>query len=85
MVLSLDKDRCRFCGKSGGSLHVHHVRYRSEGGKHVEDNLIALHIECHDKVHGNKKLYQPLALQVIGLRKEETRYITIQHLEVNDV
>ena len=54
-----DKGRCRFCGGTG-SLHDHHVEYRSQGGSHTESNLITLCQEHHDLVHSDKRRWQPV-------------------------
>jgi 5-methylcytosine-specific restriction endonuclease McrA len=59
---------CRLCG-GGDSLQVHHITYRSQGGKDTLDNLILLCLYCHQKVHSNKKLYQPMLLEKV--RKDE--------------
>lgn len=49
---------CEACGELlGGTVHIHHRRRRSQGGKHVEANLVALHPGCHintpQSVHRN--------------------------------
>lgn len=65
-VLTRDGRRCRMCGRTVG-LHLHHVVYRSEGGKHVATNLLTLCYGCHDRVHSNKKLYQDLCSRMIEI------------------
>jgi 5-methylcytosine-specific restriction endonuclease McrA len=47
-----DRDRyCRMCGDAG--YEVHHVTFRSQGGKHEQSNLILLCTVCHHtKAHG---------------------------------
>jgi 5-methylcytosine-specific restriction endonuclease McrA len=81
-VLLLDGHRCRFCGvRRDGSLHVHHVFYRSQQGPHEQSNLISLCDECHDTVHSDKKRYQRLCLGVIWLRSMGDKRITIPRLE----
>ena len=75
-VLEADGHCCRFCGRSSGYLHVHHIVYRSQGGPHEVGNLISLCPEHHDRVHSNKKLYQPLAQQVVDLRLSKGDKIT---------
>lgn len=48
---------------------LHHIRYRSEGGLHVPENLVTLHWmywpRCHERAHAEKRVYQPLLLQVV--------------------
>ena len=45
---------------------IHHIRFRSEGGKDILENLVALCKNCHDKAHGknhgNKKMYKNIYL-----------------------
>ena len=55
---------CRLCG-STSLLQAHHIIYRSQGGKDTLDNLILLCLYCHEKVHSNKKLYQPILLEKV--------------------
>lgn len=66
-VVASDGARCRACG-TRQNLHVHHVRYRSEGGKHEKSNLVTLCLHCHDMVHSNKRLYQPALLRLVAER-----------------
>ena len=71
-VLRRDDYRCRFCGQKE-NLAVHHVHYKSEVKNRPwmdsPANLISLcNGTCHLKiVHGDKKKYQPLCLQIIWL------------------
>lgn len=64
-VLSRDSWRCRWCRT--GNVELHHIRYRSQGGTHTVDNLIALCAEHHAKVHSEKRFYQPLLLEMLAL------------------
>ena len=52
-VLELDKNRCVICGSTMG-LHIHHVIFRSQGGKTSIDNLMTLCYRCHAIVHSDK-------------------------------
>lgn len=69
-VLARDGGSCRFCGTYVEHPALHHIRYRSEGGKNHPDNLISLHWmfapRCHERMHGRKKLWQPIGLQVVN-------------------
>lgn len=53
---------CQMCGRTW-DLHIHHIIYRSQLGNNDERNLIRLCSECHQKVHSNKKVYQPMLLE----------------------
>ena len=66
-VLADDGWRCRMCGSSS-ALHVHHVKYRSEGIDNSPLNLITLCSKDHGLVHSDKERYQPLCRGVIWLR-----------------
>lgn len=50
IVRERDGHRCRVCG-SANELHVHHIRYRSQGGDHSTSNLVTLCRWCHESVH----------------------------------
>jgi len=71
-VLRRDGYKCRFCGTQE-DLCIHHVVYKSDPkNKPWQDqrsNLLVLCNQiCHlKKVHGNKKKYQRLCLQIIWL------------------
>ncbi len=49
-VLDRDDWQCQHCG-SGGPLHIHHLRRRSQGGPDLAENLLTLCWRCHDEVH----------------------------------
>lgn len=63
-VLERDHHRCRLCG-SGSNLHLHHIVYRSEGGPHVEENLITLCSLDHNRVHSDKKVWQSHLQEIV--------------------
>lgn len=78
-VLKRDKNRCRFCRTKDG-LHLHHIVYRSQGGEHVEHNLITLCHRHHALIHSDKKKYMPLCLGVLWLSIVEHKHLTIPQL-----
>lgn len=49
--LNRDNYTCQCCKTKKGTLHVHHVIYRSNGGSDDLDNLIVLCEDCHKKLH----------------------------------
>ena len=49
-VLERDGWRCQVCG-SMQNLQVHHLKFRSQSGGDVEQNLITLCAECHARIH----------------------------------
>lgn len=59
--------QCVLCGKKG--TEIHHIIYRSEDKNKIDDleNLILLCMNCHKKVHENKKYWQTRLLKI---RKE---------------
>ncbi len=75
-VRDLDGNRCRFDGRHD-SLHVHHVRYRSEGGLHEVANLLTLCNDCHGIVHSDKELWQPLCIELLELRGKTGDRLTL--------
>lgn len=65
-VLERDKGHCRLCGTSQ-ALQLHHIIYRSEDKSLINniDNCIMLCVNCHQKVHANKKIWQPKLKRMI--------------------
>lgn len=56
-VESRDKFKCRVKGcKARSGLHVHHLRFRSQGGDDTEENLILVCHLCHRAIH-NRYLF----------------------------
>jgi 5-methylcytosine-specific restriction endonuclease McrA len=54
-ILDRDGYACQQCGKDKNvKLHVHHIKFRSEGGTDTPKNLITLCESCHDSLHAGK-------------------------------
>ncbi len=56
---AIDKEFCWWCGKTGCFIAVHHITYRSQGGKDTPDNLIPLCQGplsncCHERAHAGE-------------------------------
>jgi hypothetical protein len=68
-VIERDNSSCRVCGQYVEYPALHHIEYRSEGGRNTESNLIVVgwlpgH-DCHLTVaHANKKLWQPILMEI---------------------
>lgn len=85
-VLERDRGICRVCGSHTGEQGaLHHVVYRSEGGAHLASNLVTVHWmfapRCHELVHQNKRLWQPILLEVVkhdGLTAFQVRRWTVR-------
>lgn len=58
-IKNLFKGKCGLCGRQG--QHIHHIIYKSEDRSKIDDvdNLVLLCMDCHQKVHSNKKYWQP--------------------------
>lgn len=52
IVLERDGYRCRVCRRKK-AVDVHHVIFRSLGGKDEAKNLIAVCKVCHEGIHGH--------------------------------
>jgi 5-methylcytosine-specific restriction endonuclease McrA len=50
-VKARDKGLCRAC-KKHGAIHMHHIQFRSQGGKYQTCNIVSLCTDCHKLVHG---------------------------------
>jgi len=46
-----DRGSCRVCGGFSGTLHHHHLRYRSRGGPDATGNIILCCPRCHADIH----------------------------------
>lgn len=66
-VLNRDNYTCQCCKTKRGTLHVHHIIYRSKGGSDKMDNLITLCEDCHEKLHGG--LLKDFESKLVGKRK----------------
>ena len=45
---------CENCGSQ--AVDIHHLKFRSQGGQDVIENLMALCRECHFEVHNGTKI-----------------------------
>lgn len=79
-LIDRDGGRCRRCDGSE-YLHIHHVRFRSEGGPDNSKNLLSLCQRCHDIVHRNKKHYQPLLLLMLWIQYEQQQTCTLKEVK----
>ncbi len=56
-LLRVQKGKCHHCQQSfkpGDSLEKHHLIPNNQGGNNSDQNLVLLHLHCHDKVHRNR-------------------------------
>lgn len=52
-IYERDEGQCVLCGGSGA--HIHHIIFRSQGGKDEPRNLVTLCGHCHERAHGRGK------------------------------
>ncbi len=57
--LARDKFKCRLCNKKG-ILTCHHINQKKSNGNNRPDNLITLCVDCHNKVHKEKRYKKKL-------------------------
>lgn len=72
--LNRDNYTCQCCGTKKGTLHVHHIVYRSQGGTDTLDNLIVLCEKCHKMLHEGKLLEFEIKLK--GKKKGQLKHAT---------
>lgn len=53
-VLKRDDFQCQCCGNTR-NLELHHIVFRSQGGKDQLDNLVTLCNRCHARAHREKE------------------------------
>lgn len=65
-IFDRDDGTCLFCG-TNQNLHVHHIKFRSQGGGDELTNLCLLCVKCHrDRAHGvNASKYRDLFISLI--------------------
>lgn len=72
--LNRDNYTCRCCKTKKGTLHAHHIVYRSNGGSDTLDNLITLCENCHKKLHDGK--LESFESKLKGKKKGQLKYAT---------
>lgn len=60
-ILKRDNYKCTACG-SNKNIHIHHIKYRSNGGTNEPENLISLCKHCHANVHKSEPIYKLMVL-----------------------
>ena len=65
---------CELCPQIAADIH--HIKYKSRGGKNEIENLIALCRDCHDRAHFKKKPY----LTEPDLKEKHIRFLRIYKL-----
>ncbi len=76
-VLARDGTQCRSC-RSRHGLMVHHMEFRSEGGRTSPENLITLCMRCHGLVHEGLLLLE-------GATAAEARFVDALHRPLEGV
>ena len=72
--LSRDNYTCQHCKAKKGTLHAHHIVYRSQGGSDDLDNLITLCEGCHKDLHAGK--LKKFESKIQGKRKGNLKHAT---------
>ena len=55
-VLERDEYQCQLCGTTGDNrLQLHHVVFRSHGGRHDAENLVTVCARCHEDIHTGRQ------------------------------
>ena len=72
-ILNRDKYTCQHCKTKQGTLEVHHIVFRSNGGSDEPDNLITLCRHCHRELHLGK-----INLNIKGLERKNKQAATTQ-------
>ena len=73
-VLNRDNYTCQCCKTKKGTLHVHHIIYRSNGGSDKMENLITLCEDCHKKLHNGE--LRDFESKLVGKRKGTLKHAT---------
>ena len=73
-TLNRDNYTCQCCKIKKGTLHVHHIIYRSNGGSDKMENLITLCEDCHKKLHNGK--LKAFESKLVGKRRGILKHAT---------
>jgi len=76
-VQARDGRRCRCCGRRDG-LHLHHLTFRSKGGKWQTNNIVTLDAICHALLHARQ-------LWIIGKDADKRLMFDVHEAAVIDV
>lgn len=76
-VQQRDGKRCRCCGRRDG-LHLHHLTFRSQGGKWSTENLVTLCAICHALLHARQ-------LWILGKNADKLLVFEVAEAAVLDV
>ncbi len=78
-ILQRDGYKCKQCNTKKGTMEVHHIIFRKNGGSDDPENLITLCHDCHQSLHneeiklkngGKKKGTLKYATQMNSIRKQ---------------
>lgn len=72
--LNRDNYTCQYCNTKKGTLHIHHIIYRSKSGSDKLENLITLCEECHRKLHNG--LLKDFEAKLNGKKKDQLKHAT---------
>lgn len=73
-ILTRDNYTCQCCKTKKGTLHVHHITYRSQGGSDDTHNLVTLCECCHKKLHkGELKQFET---KLHGTKRGQLKHAT---------
>jgi predicted HNH restriction endonuclease len=68
LVRERDGGQCVVCGMP--DVEVHHIKFRSQGGKHDPENLVCLCADCHGAVHARRLwLTGPASELIVSINK----------------
>lgn len=72
-----DEHACRCCGRKD-ALHLHHLTYRSRGGKWSTENIVLICAICHALLHARQ-------LWIVGTNADRRLRFEIDERAVIDV
>lgn len=53
-ILERDEWKCKYCGDTETTLHVHHLQYKGSPWASQDDHLETVCLHCHDIISKNK-------------------------------
>lgn len=72
-LLKAMREEIPYCERCGAPGHggLHHIKYRSQGGDDIKENLIRLCAQCHTDIH-NARYHHRELVAIVAQREGKT-------------
>lgn len=77
-IIERDNNLCQICGAAG--QEIHHIIFRSKGGKHIPNELVLTCIKCHNRQHNlteEDPILEARLLEIVEMNESQLRLALI--------